>query len=111
MENLQMIQIPNHHSQYPLPDLETGEGRYVSVFENRHGEQMILVVDRSTKIGQFAAGAMEWQIDAISADQIMPNYRFDPSDLAWNVDRKSTRLHSSHYCATRIPSSARKKKN
>src|SRR3546814_12827302 len=75
MENLQMIQIPNHHSQYPLPDLETGEGRYVSVFENRHGEQMILVVDRSTKIGQFAAGDMEWKIDAISADQIMPNYR------------------------------------
>src|SRR3546814_13666716 len=83
MENLQMIQIPNHHSQYPLPDLETGEGRYVSVFENRHGEQMILVVDRSTKIGQFAAGDMEWQIDAISADQIIPNYRFDQSQFAW----------------------------
>src|SRR3546814_3611135 len=66
-----------------LPDLETGEGRYVSVFENLHGEQMILVVDRSTKSGQFAAGDMEWQIDAISADQIIPNYRFDQSELAW----------------------------
>src|SRR3546814_7293138 len=31
-----------------------------------------------------------------------------PSCLA--IDRKSTRLKSSHYCASRMPSSARKKK-
>src|SRR3546814_3835579 len=29
--------------------------------------------------------------------------------LAPLADRKSTRLHSSHYCASRMPSSARKK--
>src|SRR3546814_13876100 len=101
MENLQMIQIPNHHSQYPLPDLETGEGRYVSVFENRHGEQMILVVDRSTKIGQFAAGDMEWQIDAISADQIMPNYRFDQSELALRSEERRVGKECVSTCRSR----------
>src|SRR3546814_8976494 len=29
--------------------------------------------------------------------------------LTWYKDRKSTRLNSSHYCASRLPSSARKK--
>src|SRR3546814_3989466 len=31
-------------------------------------------------------------------------------DLLFKVDRKSTRLNSSHYCAARLPSSPRQKK-
>src|SRR3546814_7252485 len=33
------------------------------------------------------------------------------ADLHSGLDRKSTRLNSSHYCASRMPSSACKKKN
>lgn len=83
METAQIIQIPNHHSRYPLPDIKTDESRYVSVFENRHGEQLLLSVDRSTKIGQFAGGDLEWRVEEVSEDRLMPKYRFDQAEMAW----------------------------
>src|SRR3546814_3217405 len=35
----------------------------------------------------------------------------DPETGSFGEDRKSTRLNSSHYCASRMPSSARKQQN
>jgi hypothetical protein len=82
LDHAQTILIPNHHT-YPLPSLKTDEGRFVSVFENRHGQQLILIVDKTAKTGQFAAGLSEWRIENISSNNIMPNYFFDESELAW----------------------------
>src|SRR3546814_4292235 len=97
------ILIPNHLTQHPLPSLKTDEGRFVSVFENSRGQQLILIVDKTTKTGQFSAGEAGWRIENISSDKIMPNYFFDQSELAWYTDcwmailyRKSTSLNSSH---------------
>src|SRR3546814_7299342 len=38
-------------------------------------------------------------------------YAVPPYTAVKRLDRKSTRLHSSHSCAARMPSSARKQKN
>src|SRR3546814_2612904 len=48
--------------------------RFVSVFENSRGQQLILIVDKTTKTGQFSAGEAGWRIENISSDKIMPNY-------------------------------------
>src|SRR3546814_8630695 len=42
-----------------------------------------LIVDKTTKTGQFSAGEAGWRIENISSDKIMPNYFFDQSELAW----------------------------
>src|SRR3546814_1015159 len=39
-------------------------------------------------------------------DQLSSNARKVKKEVAKKLDRKSTRLNSSHYCATRMPSSA-----
>src|SRR3546814_19423021 len=57
--------------------------RFVSVSENSRGQQLILIVDKTTKTGQFSAGEAGWRIENISSDKIMPNYFFDQSELAW----------------------------
>src|SRR3546814_18642358 len=56
LDPAQTILIPNHLTQHPLPSLKTDEGRFVSVFENSRGQQLILIVDKTTKTGQFSAG-------------------------------------------------------
>src|SRR3546814_454330 len=83
LDPAQTILIPNHLTQHPLPSLKTDEGRFVSVFENSRGQQLILIVDKTTKTGQFSAGEAGWRIENISSDKIMPNYFFDQSELAW----------------------------
>src|SRR3546814_6198428 len=48
-----------------------------------------------------------------SYNQITEDYKLfslNPTSGRAYLDRKSTRLNSSHYCATRMPSSARKTK-
>src|SRR3546814_2146766 len=43
---------------------------------------------------------------AAEMERLFRRYLKDASPVARTVDRKSTRLNSSHYCATRIPSPA-----
>src|SRR3546814_2364523 len=78
---------------------------------------------RSRALRIRGAGLMGRSHDRISPDR--GNGVFDPdrgesdiatrkegaliSEHAYNTDRKSTRLNSSHYCAPRMPSSACKK--
>src|SRR3546814_11919216 len=70
LDPAQTILIPNHLTQHPLPSLKTDEGRFVSVFENSRGQQLILIVDKTTKTGQFSAGEAGWRIENISSDKI-----------------------------------------
>src|SRR3546814_9385806 len=41
-------------------------------------------------------------LDNLDPDRLMPPDAI--ADAYWNLDRKSTRLNSSHYCASRMPS-------
>src|SRR3546814_19076828 len=77
LDPAQTILIPNHLTQHPLPSLKTDEGRFVSVFENSRGQQLILIVDKTTKTGQFSAGDAGWRIENISSDKIIQNYFLD----------------------------------
>src|SRR3546814_8372160 len=66
---------------------------------------------RSARAGNLAPLPRRWHVmpqDEATCPQLEPIYErtVDP-----RTDRKSTRLNSSHSCASRMPSSACKKKN
>src|SRR3546814_3130539 len=49
--------------------------------------------------------AAQWRRDACFEPQMDASER-DARYAGWREDRKSTRLNSSHYCASRMPASA-----
>lgn len=81
----QEFRIPNRHGQFVPPTLWTAQGEYLSLYENAHGEQLILNVNRNTQSGHFSSGDAEWELQPVSADAILPDFRFDPPELAWYI--------------------------
>jgi hypothetical protein len=43
------------------PELKTEPGCYAGYFENGHGEQWVVTIDRSTKRGQLRGGDCGWE--------------------------------------------------
>src|SRR3546814_6663740 len=78
------------------------------VGEALHGEGW-----KTIRIPQpLAKAGIILQNEALGSDDFIQPWMIDSSndhyilDIARTVDRKSTRLNSSHYCASRMPSSA-----
>src|SRR3546814_5903208 len=63
------------------------------------GAKVVLAARRADKLAEQVAA-----IEAAGGEAIAVS--MDVTDEASTIDRKSTRLNSSHYCASRMPSSA-----
>ena len=79
------FKIPNKHGQFVPPQLWTSQGEYLSLYENSHGEQLILNVNRSTRSGHFTSGDVEWELDPVSEEKILPNFNFSRDELTWYI--------------------------
>lgn len=82
---VQNFSIPNRHGQFVPPQLWTAAGEFLSIFENAHGEQLIVNVSRATRSGHFSSGDTEWELDPISEEEIMPNFVFEQAELTWYI--------------------------
>src|SRR3546814_7456947 len=85
-------------SQVPA-DLELSETRLVNTF----GPEYRMLIIGAGQMSEYLATMAQF----CGFDVTVCDHRTEYASV-WNVhtDRKSTRLNSSHYCATRMPSSA-----
>lgn len=58
-------------------------GRYYGYFENEHGEQMVFVYDRNTRIGQLWAGDYSWQKPVKVVDGLSPELMLSDAEETW----------------------------
>src|SRR3546814_13380305 len=86
------IQIPNRHPQFVPPKFWTANGEYLSLYENAHGEQLVLNVNRATRRGHFSSGDVEWELDPVSEEKIMPDFNFSAEELLWYISCWMARL-------------------
>src|SRR3546814_6174859 len=62
----------------------------------------------TVRVGVLKYGTVNWEISIIQRHEmdVQHGFHLEVLELASDQDRKSTRLNSSHYCASRMPSSA-----
>src|SRR3546814_7763926 len=83
-------------SAYDAQEIIASRDTYDLIVER--GEQ-----DKASEIGRFPR--LFRNVESVPEGLTWPTITFE-GEMTVNLDRKSTRLNSSHYCASRMPSSA-----
>src|SRR3546814_1379092 len=47
--------------------------------------QLVLNVNRATRSGHFSSGDVEWELDPVSEEKIMPDFNFSAEELLWYI--------------------------
>ena len=73
--------LPNRHHK-PLENLIT-ENRYISVFENKYGNQVVISVDRQDRRGTVMHSDADWQPYPVSSSAPLPAMNLEEAEIIW----------------------------
>jgi len=76
------FRIPTNHSALPEA-LDISELRFISIFQNQHGEQLIFTADWTSGAGQIAHADDGWRIHEVSRDSMYPPLILTEGEETW----------------------------
>ena len=84
---LKLLQIENCHvDECGLPPNIDAKEKYISYFENSHGEQWVFIGDEQNKKASIYGGDINWEKPIeISNERICPNMVLDDLEKNWIV--------------------------